>query len=114
MGLWVHGLVLAFLCGVALILNRTRIVFSRRLFLVSLVGFVASVLASNRTREDLALFVRYLTVYLGLHNFSVGPFARRPITHGIYLTGLPFSKRLRSSCQTTHLANFSDRVTMLK
>ncbi|WP_440639229.1 hypothetical protein ACSHT2_33250 [Bradyrhizobium sp. PUT101] len=64
-------LALAFLCGVALFLNRTRIAFSRRLLLLSLIGFVASVLASNRNREDLAaLFVSYLAVYLGLPQFS--------------------------------------------
>ncbi|WP_454648822.1 hypothetical protein [Bradyrhizobium liaoningense] len=103
-------LVLAFLCGVALLLNRTRIAFSRRLLLLSLVGFVgfvASVLASNRTREDLAaLFVAYLTVYLGLSNSNVGPVARRPFAHGIYLTHLPF----KETAILLTRSNVSDRV----
>ncbi|WP_448042729.1 hypothetical protein [Bradyrhizobium liaoningense] len=64
-------LALAFLCGVALFLNRTRIAFSHWLLLLSLIGFGASVLASNRNREDLAaLFFSYLAVYLGLLNFQ--------------------------------------------
>ncbi|KYK44440.1 hypothetical protein A1D31_13560 [Bradyrhizobium liaoningense] len=100
-------LVLAFLCGVALLLDRTRIAFSHRLLLLSFVGFVASVLASNRNREDLAaLFVSYLTVYLGLLNFNVGLVARRPIAHGIYLTYLPFKERPFFSLGS----NVSDRV----
>ncbi|WP_262047167.1 acyltransferase family protein [Bradyrhizobium sp. Bra78] len=84
-------LVLAFLCGVALFLNRTRIVFSRWLLLISLVGFVASVLASSRAGEDLAaLFVSYLTVYVGLLNFNVGPVTRvTDYSYGIYLYGFP-------------------------
>ncbi|MBR0959027.1 acyltransferase [Bradyrhizobium japonicum] len=87
-------LVLAFLCGVALFLNRTRIVFSHWLLLASLVGFVASVLASNRTGEDLAaLFVSYLTVYLGLLNFKVGPVTRlADYSYGIYLYGFPIQQ----------------------
>ena len=87
-------LVLAFLCGVALFLNRTRIAFSSWLFLLSAVGFVASVLASSRAGEDLAaLFVCYLTVHLGLLNFSIGPVARvADYSYGIYLYGFPIQQ----------------------
>jgi hypothetical protein len=99
--------VLAFLRGVALLLNRTRIAFSHRPLLLSLVGFVASVLASNRNRENLAaLFVSYLTAYLGLLNFNVGLVTRRPIAHDIYLTHLPFKARPFFSLGS----NVSDRV----
>ncbi|ULK97084.1 hypothetical protein [Bradyrhizobium sp. I71] len=88
-------------------LNRTRIAFSRRLLLVSLVGFVASVLASNRTGEDLAaLLVSYLAMYPGPLNSNVGPVTRRPITHGIYLTHLPFRETPFFSLGS----NVSDRV----
>ncbi|WP_049802946.1 acyltransferase family protein [Bradyrhizobium japonicum] len=84
-------LVLAFLCGVALFLNRTRIVYSRRRLFISLVGFAASVLASSRAGEDLAaLFVSYFTVYLGLLNFKIGPVTRvADYSYGIYLYGFP-------------------------
>ncbi len=84
-------LVLAFLCGVALFLNRSRIAYSPWLFLASAAGFVVSVLASTRAGEDLAaIFVAYLTVYLGLLNFSTGPIAKvADYSYGVYLYGFP-------------------------
>ncbi|MDE5443890.1 acyltransferase family protein [Bradyrhizobium sp. CSA207] len=84
-------LVLAFLCGVALFLNRSRIAYSPWLFLASAAGFVVSVLASTRAGEDLAaIFIAYLTVYLGLLNFSTGPIAKvADYSYGVYLYGFP-------------------------
>ncbi|WP_314946285.1 acyltransferase [Bradyrhizobium cosmicum] len=84
-------LVLAFLCGVALFLNRSRIAYSPWLFLASAAGFVVSVLASTRAGEDLAaIFIAYLTVYLGLLNFSTGPIVKvADYSYGVYLYGFP-------------------------
>ncbi|MET3911287.1 peptidoglycan/LPS O-acetylase OafA/YrhL [Bradyrhizobium sp. S3.3.6] len=84
-------LVLAFLCGVALFLNRIRIASSHWLFLVSAVGFVVCVLASTRAGETLAaFFIAYVTVYLGLLNFSTGPITKiADYSYGVYLYGFP-------------------------
>jgi peptidoglycan/LPS O-acetylase OafA/YrhL len=84
-------LVLAFLCGVALFLNRIRIANSHWLFLVSAVGFVVCVLASTRAGETLAaIFIAYVTVYLGLLNFSTGPITKiADYSYGVYLYGFP-------------------------
>ncbi|WGR69677.1 MULTISPECIES: acyltransferase [unclassified Bradyrhizobium] len=84
-------LVLAFLCGVALFLNRSRIVYSHWLLLISVTGFVVAVLTSTRAGEDLAaIFIAYLTVYLGLLNFSIGPITKvADYSYGVYLYGFP-------------------------
>ncbi|WP_271585161.1 acyltransferase family protein [Bradyrhizobium sp. CCBAU 45389] len=84
-------LVLAFLCGVALFLNRGRIVYSHWLLLISAAGFVVAVLSSTRAGEDLAaIFIAYLTVYLGLLNFSIGPITKvADYSYGVYLYGFP-------------------------
>ena len=89
-------LVLAFLCGVALFLNRTRIASSHWLFLTAAGGFYFSVLVSTRAGEDLAaLFVAYVTVYLGLLNFRIGPIAKLvDYSYGVYLYGFPVQQTI--------------------
>jgi peptidoglycan/LPS O-acetylase OafA/YrhL len=87
-------LVLCFLCGVVLYLNRTRIVHSRWLFLFSVFAYAASVLASTRAGEDLAsVFVAYVTVYIGLTNLG-GSFLTRiaDYSYGVYLYGFPIQQ----------------------
>lgn len=87
-------LVLCFLCGVVLYLNRTRIVYSRWLLMVSAGAYAAFVLTSTRAGEDLAsVFVAYVTVYIGLTNIG-GRFITKiaDYSYGVYLYGFPIQQ----------------------
>lgn len=87
-------LILAFLCGVALYLNQSRIAYSRWLFVISTAAFALSLYASNRAGEDFAsVFVAYVTVYIGLLEFRMGLIGQlADYSYGIYLYGFPIQQ----------------------
>jgi peptidoglycan/LPS O-acetylase OafA/YrhL len=87
-------LVLCFLSGVVLYLNRHRVAHSRWLFTFSVFSYAAFVLISTRAGEDLAsVFVAYVTVYIGLTNLGSRLLSRiADYSYGVYLYGFPIQQ----------------------
>ncbi|WP_236728694.1 acyltransferase family protein [Methylobacterium sp. WSM2598] len=84
-------LVLCFMFGVALYLNKEVIAHSTLLFLICTGLYAFCVLQSSRVAEDLAsVFVSYVTIYIGLLDFR-GKWLTRAAdySYGLYLYGFP-------------------------